>query len=194
MKKPLIMICPERLILEPPVYPLPEGYEVADYQESDSPEYIELLKAEGWNLNADAFQTFLHKVLPGGLFLIKNKTTGEIAATAAALHNPESTHYTFPFGGDIGFVRTHPDHRNKGLGLFVTALAAERLIKADYQSIRIVTNDERLPALKTYIKLGFVPFLYELDMKARWHDVYRKLGLEANKTGWKIPVEKEVPG
>jgi mycothiol synthase len=192
MKKPLIMICPEKLLNNPPVYPLHEGYEAVTYQESDRLEYKELLKAEGWNLSDEAFEHFLHKVLPGGLFLVKNTHAGKIAATAAALHNPESNHYTFPFGGDIGFVRTHPDFRNKGFGLFVTALAAERLIKAGYNSIRIVTNDERLPALKTYIKLGFVPFLYDAGMKERWRDVYRTLGVEVNETEWEISCKKEA--
>lgn len=191
-KKSLIMLCPEKLLAEQRDYPLPEGYVVATYEESDCREYLQLLAKEGWTLTEDVFEQFLHKVLPGGLFLVKDINTGEIAATAASLHNPESSHYTFPYGSEIGFVVTHPDHRNKGLGLLVSSLAARRLISAGYQSIRIVTNDERLAALKIYIKLGFVPFLYADRMNVRWDKIYRRVGIEADSSKWISPNESKL--
>lgn len=110
------------------------------------------------------------------LFIVCEKTE-EIVASAAALHNPKSSYYTFPFGGDIGFVFTKQAHRNNGLGRYDTALATRRLISAGYTSIRVVTNDHRLPALKAYLNLGYKPFLYSSDMEQRWRDVYHRLDL-----------------
>jgi mycothiol synthase len=140
-----------------------------------------MLESEGWKLNEQQFENFYHQILPDGLFLVTEKETNEIEATAVSLHNPKSSYYAFPFGGDIGFVVTNPNHRRKGLGQYVTAKATNKLIDAGYKCIRLVTNDHRLPALKTYIKLGFVPFLYSSDMEGRWQEVYTKLDLNFSK-------------
>ncbi|MBB6452469.1 mycothiol synthase [Salirhabdus euzebyi] len=180
-KKALILLCPQSFIQSPPEPTIPSGYCVRTFRQEDKKNYVELLEKEGWLLDETELEDFFDRVIPNGLFFLIDKRSKEIVASAVALHNPKSSHYTFPFGGDIGFVFTRPAHRKKGLGLAVTNLATNRLIKAGYSSIRIVTNDHRLPALKTYLNLGFIPFLYASDMEQRWKDVYTILGLPFNK-------------
>lgn len=177
-KNALILLYPNELLHFPTETQIPKGYYTRGFKDSDTSNYLKLLEIEGWKLNKEMFDDFFHSILPDGLYLVIEEESEEIVATAVALHNPKSSYYTFPFGGDIGYVITHPNHRKKGLGLYVTALATNRLITAGYKSIRIVTNDHRLPALKTYLKLGFVPFLYASDMKNRWKEVYKKLEIE----------------
>ncbi len=177
-KSALILLCPEELFHSPPKSTLPEGYYVRHYKEDDQEDYLRLLEREGWTLSEHQVDDFFSRILPDGLFFIVYEKTNEIVASAVALHNPKSSYYTFPFGSEIGFVFTSPIHRNKGLGRSITAFVTNRLISAGYKSIRLVTNDYRLPALKAYINIGFVPFLYSGDMEERWREVYKELHME----------------
>ena len=110
--------------------------------------------------------------LPGGIFFLLDEPTGAIVATACALHNPAAGQ---PFGGEMGWVAVDPDHRGKALGFIVTAAATNRLIEAGYGHIYLLTDDFRLAALKTYLRLGYVPFLFHPSMERRWRDVCTKL-------------------
>jgi hypothetical protein len=57
----------------------------------------------------------------------------------------------------------------------VSAAATARLIHAGYRHIYLHAEDERLAALKTYFKLGYIPFLYALAMVERWQAVCEEL-------------------
>jgi len=59
--------------------------------------------------------------------------------------------------------------------LAVTDAAIARLIAAGYQRIYLLTDDFRLPALKTYMNVGMAPFLYAADMQGRWKEIRRQL-------------------
>jgi mycothiol synthase len=49
------------------------------------------------------------------------------------------------------------------------------MLRAGYRRIYLLTDDFRLPAIKTYLRLGFVPFLFEEGMEQRWREVLRRL-------------------
>lgn len=56
-----------------------------------------------------------------------------------------------------------------------------------------VYRDEDAPALKTYLKLRFVPFLYAPEMKERWHAVHVQLNLPSRSHEWIEPKQKKIP-
>jgi mycothiol synthase len=58
----------------------------------------------------------------------------------------------------------------------VCAAVTARLIAAGYRDIHLYTEHWRLAALKTYLKLGYVPFLYAERMAPRWAAVCEQLG------------------
>ncbi|KEO81815.1 GNAT family N-acetyltransferase [Tumebacillus flagellatus] len=192
--KPLYMMFPESLIPYPPDASVPQGYQLRLYRDEDAPAVLKLLAGEGWGMEDGKYLDFLNHCLPEGLFLIVERESGEIVATGSALHNPQGGHYRFPFGGSIGYVVVHPEHRGKGLGELVTAVALRRLIRGGYRNIWIGTTDDRLPALKTYLKLRFVPFLYEPGMEDRWHLVHVQLNLPSLTREWIVPHDnKKTP-
>jgi len=47
----------------------------------------------------------------------------------------------------------------------------QRYASAGYRHVYLKTDDWRLPAIKTYLKLGFLPFLFSPDMEGRWREV-----------------------
>ena len=190
--KQLRMIWPKRLLSSPPRPKVPEGYFLRCYTEADEKGYIELMaKAgfEGWD--HQRVTATVQKVLPGGFFVIVHRSTGKIVATAMSLHKPRDLH---PSGGELGWVATAPEHRGKGLGLAMCAQATARLIQAGYRNIYLLTDDFRLPAIKTYLKLGYEPFLFCQGMAERWECIYRQLGLEVPQGGFARPAVRQLPG
>jgi mycothiol synthase len=139
------------------------------------------------NWNDEFLERLLTRVLPDGLFVIVHRPSGKLVATAMAVHSPCKLH---PFGGELGWVAGDPAHSGKGLGLAVCSAVTRRFIEAGYRRIYLRTDDWRLPALKTYMKLGYVPFIYAPDMVERWKKVYDKLGIQCSTDNWVwVPAE-----
>ena len=189
--KQLRMIWPERLLSSPPRPQVPEGYLLRCYRDADEAGYLELMTKAGFERwNHERVAAIVQKVLPDGFFVIVHRASGKIVATAMTTHNPIDLH---PYGGELGWVAAAPEHRGKGLGLAVCAQATARLIQAGYRNIYLLTDDFRLPAIKTYLKLGYEPLLFCEGMAERWEQVYRKLGLEVPKGGFARPAVRQLP-
>jgi len=181
-KQQLQMVWPKDLLLSPPEVTVSAGYELRTYQVGDEAGFFKVMALagfEGWN--EDILKPWLAKILPQGWFMICHQATGEIVATAMTTHNPSELH---PFGGELGWVAGHPAHAGNGLGMAVCAAVVERFIRAEYDTIYLKTDDFRLPALKVYLKLGFVPFLYAQDMQQRWRIVCDKLAWPFTPQDW----------
>ena len=92
----------------------------------------------------------------------------------------------FPFGGELGWVASVPAHQRCGLGRALSLAATNRLIQAGYRSIRVGTQDHRLAAIKLYLTLGYVPFLYAGEMVERWHGICEALQWPFTPENWPI--------
>jgi predicted dehydrogenase/GNAT superfamily N-acetyltransferase len=156
-----------------PTITLPSGYELRTYRDEDKANYIALLKKAGFDgWDHDRLQGLLRKTLPEGLFLIEHVSSGELVATSVATHNPIDG---MPYGGELGWVAGAPEHAGKGLGYAVCAAVIRRFLQAGYRNIYLYTDDFRLPALKTYLKLGFRPWMYCDGMEQRWNAIFKIL-------------------
>jgi mycothiol synthase len=165
----LQMLWPVRLLDAPPAPMLPAGYVLRTYRPQDEGAYLDLMHGAGFtHFDGEAVARWLDKLLPGGFFLIEHRATGQLAATAMANHNPRPGH---PFGGELGWVAGSPAHAGQRLGQAVCAAATARLLDAGYRRIYLLTDDWRLPAIKTYLRLGYVPYLCAPGMAARWQAV-----------------------
>ena len=176
----LHMLWPEHLQEMPPEslaaeQALPAGYRLRTYRPEDETGYLAVMHAAGFtHFDHKAVQLWLDKVLPDGFFLVEHEPTGQIVATAMATHNPSPLH---PFGGELGWVAGSPEHAGKHLGRVVCAAVTARFLRAGYRRIYLKTDDWRLPAIATYLRLGYVPFLYADDMAERWRVVCARLAL-----------------
>ena len=182
----LQMIWPQRLLESPPTPAVPDGYRLRSFRAEDKAAYLQVMaKAgfEGWD--DDHLRKALDKVLPDGFFVVEHSATGMVVATAMALHNHTTDH---PFGGEMGWVAADPAHRAKGLGRVVSAAVTARLLRAGYRDIYLRTDDFRLAAIKTYLRLGYEP-LANTDTMERWNKVYQQLGLKVPKGGFRQTLE-----
>jgi GNAT superfamily N-acetyltransferase len=69
------------------------------------------------------------------------------------------------------FVLVHPAHRSRGLGSAVTAHAIYTAHRVGFPGIILHTQDFRLPAVRTYLKLGFQPETTVPGTAERWESV-----------------------
>ena len=173
----LQMVWPEHLLDKSPVIRVPSGYALRTFRPGDEPRFYEVMALSGWpGWNDEKLQPWLAKVLPDGWFMLVHKkrvgADGDIVATAMCLHNYMGIH---PFQGELGWLASDPVHAGKGLGMVVCAAVTRRFIGAGYRNIRLYTEDFRLPAIKTYLKLGYVPVLYVPEMQTRWQAICGRL-------------------
>lgn len=173
MTEQLLMIWPAERLGESLQWDLHEGYLLRNFRKEDKEPYINLMKSAGFNeWNNDTFNAVIEKVIPNGLFFIEHIESSEIVGTTVGSNNP-SKH--FPNGGELGWVAVKPSHCGKGLGQVVCAAVTKTFLELNYREIYLLTDDFRLPAIKTYLNLGYVPYCYLPDMKQRWENIFKKL-------------------
>jgi len=177
------MILPRQRFAQSLQYSAPSGYTVRTWIRNDYDGYVRLMTRAGFPQWTDPqrLATSLERCLPRGIFLVIEEHSGEFVATATAWHHPSQEH---PFGGELAWVAADPDHKGKQLGAVASVAATVRLIQAGYEEIYLRTDDYRLPAIKTYFKLGWEPFLCAPDMAERWRAVCQQLN-------WHYPIEGE---
>ena len=150
-----------------------DGFRLRTFCAGDEAQFSEVMKKAGFGAwDAEKLRPWLAKILPDGWFVIIEQGSGRLVATTMALHHPNDLH---PFGGEMGWVAADPIHGGKGLGLAVCAAATARLVQGGYHEIFLLTDDFRLPAIKTYLKLGWTPFLFREGMAERWQTVCAQL-------------------
>ena len=185
----LQMLWPERLLESPPGWTMPADYALRTFEPGDEEGYLNLMGVAGFGADQEALGSYFSRVLPDALFFIIHQPTSQIVATAMATHNPSPLHR---FGGELGWVAGSPQHAGKGLGKAVCAAATVRLLERGYRRIYLRTDDWRIPAIKTYLRLGYVPFLYAPDIKLRWIAVCDQLDWPFTPDDWPRPLAPDA--
>jgi mycothiol synthase len=161
---------------ESPEPAVADGYTVFPMRTSDEAGQVEVMLEAGFE-NWDGRQLTewqQRHALPEGIFVAEHTASGRIVATAMACHKPTQLH---PIGGELGWVAARPDHSGKGLGTAICAAVLRRFLQAGYRRIYLKTDDFRLAALRTYLRLGFRPFHFASDMEPRWRTISETLKL-----------------
>ena len=181
-RQQLRMVWPAALLASPAPLRLAPGYTLRTWQLGDEPGFYRVMALAGFGQwDEEKLRPSRARMLPSGWFFIVHDATGIIVTTAMATHNPTPFH---PFGGELGWVAGDPDHKGHGLGHTVCAAVTNRFLSAGYQNIYLLTDDWRLPALKTYLKLGYQPFLFTPDMADRWQVICEQLAWPFTPDSW----------
>lgn len=179
----LQMVYPEHLLNALPQVRLPSGYSLRTYRPGDEGRFYEVMAIAGWSgWNDEKLQPWLPRILLDGWFMIVDDTSGQIAATAMALRDRSEFGSV---GGELGWLASDLAHAGKGLGMAVSAAVTARLIQEGYRHIHLYTEHWRLAALKTYLKLGYVPYLYMPEMLERWRATCEQLQWQFTPERWK---------
>ena len=81
--------------------------------------------------------------------------------------------------GFVHNIAADSEYSGKKLGYEITAAVLRRLRADGFAKAGLTTDDFRLPAIKSYHKLGFIPVLsVDETMRDRWEKIYGIFGWE----------------
>ena len=156
---------------------LPSGYLFTTHREEYTERWMRLINksiGEGWTTELFNEKMLMREGIgPQGIFYILDKDSMVIATATGVLNAGEKT-------GRLHMVAADETHRGKGLGAPLCARVINYLYDNGMEKIMLTTDDFRVPAIKIYIKLGFVPVLCDETMPGRWKAL-------AEQTGCVIP-------
>ena len=156
---------------------IPEGYFLHTLQRGDEEKYSDLLYSAGfrkWDL-ADV-EKARQKCLENGIFILVEKSTGRFAACAYCNRGPVPGEEG---GGILGMVAVAPDLRGHHLAEVVCRAVIQKFREHSYTRLCLFTDETRLPALKTYLKLGWKPVIRSEDSLQSWQNI-------AGMLNWKL--------
>ncbi len=167
---------------------IPAGYALRALTHDDLAAWADLLDRNGelgeWS--AERARPFFSEgsrmPLEGSCFV----TWGSEPVATAQLHqHPDGPYAPTP---ELGWVAVDPAHRGRGLG-YVACLAVLRYAASKgYEEVFLLTDDHRLPAIRTYLRLGFRPWMYDATAGGRWAVVLEELAAhvpESEREGWR---------
>jgi len=150
-----------------PANHLPDGYYVRHYNgEEDAAAWNRIIE-ESFQWQAD-----FNKNIKANEFFKPERVWfvchGDLPiATATAWYRPN-------WGERVGYlhmVGLLPEYAGKGLGLQVSLAALHQMKREGMKSAVLETDDFRIPAIKTYIKLGFLPQITHESHSERWNKI-----------------------
>jgi len=110
-----------------------------------------------------------------GVFMIFDGEKAIASGTALLDRNQNGYGYVHMIAADSGYS-------GKKLGYEITAAVLRRIRDGGFEKAELTTDDFRLPAIKTYHALGFIPDLsVDGTMRGRWENIYKIFGWELNE-------------
>lgn len=165
-----------RRLVDLPELTLPDGYRLRSFTRGDASAWAALLhrngELRGWDAERAApfFAPGSRMDLDGSFFLTTK--AGEPVATAQLHLHPDGEYAPTP---ELGWVATDPVHRGKRLGALACLAVLRYAARAGYDEVFLRTDDHRLPAIVTYLRLGFEPWMYDPSAPARWRAIRQAL-------------------
>ncbi len=180
----LRMIWPPALLNAPPAIRLAPGYALRTYEPGDETDFYRVMDLAGWpGWNSERLRPWLPRILPEGWFMVVHSGTDRIVGTAMALEDMSEFGRV---GGEVGWLAGDPAHAGRGLGTALSAAVTVRLLQAGYRDIHLYTEHYRFSALKIYLRLGYIPYLYLPKMLERWRLVCEQLDWPFEPDKWQV--------
>lgn len=153
---------------------LPPGYTLRKYREGDLKPLATLLGSAfddaEWT-DGRVREALIDHVDVPSTYLIDYG--GLAVATASAMLSP-----TGPEGsGTLFWVAAEGAHGGRRLGYAVSLAVLHEFVQYGCHDADLLTDDDRIPAIKTYLKLGFVPVYRDDTHPARWAEIERRIAV-----------------
>ena len=153
---------------------LPAGYEIVTYSEGLENDWITIVNESfDKEFTADDWQRVIldkEGYRPDRVFFIRDKSSGEMCATATAVRGRGAEH------GYLHFVGTRPKWAGQKLGFCVSCVATESFKTDGCTDAALHTNPPLRAALKTYLRMGYRPQVtYEAHVEI-WRKILSETG------------------
>src|SRR5882757_2205022 len=162
-----------------PARPVPEGYELRLARPGDEPAIAATLTAafEPTSVQPQRFDVQrVRRALTEAADVDATYVAawhGTAVATASSRWLPDR----FPGAGYVHWVGTDPAHKRRGLAAALVVTLFAHFARVGRTHAVLETEDHRLPALRSYLGLGFTP-VYEVageDHRERWSAIFQSL-------------------
>lgn len=168
----LVMRC--SLFGELPAPTAPPEYELRSFVEGDGAAWVTIVN-DAFD-RQDPADSFFARMAADPAFLPERvwfvTHAGEPVATASAWER----HRWTVGAGYLHMVAVRRAHQGKGLGAVVSVAALRRMVVEGKRVCYLETDDYRLAAIRTYLRLGFEPYLVHENQRERWRAVLGALG------------------
>jgi len=146
---------------------VPAGLELRTFRAGDEGRWPKLMTGAigDWNEESTA-RLFLSEpgVNPEGILFLAADDHYVATATDKQLEQAEV--------GYLHMVAAAPRYRGRGLGRCISIAALLHMRERGCRAAILDTDDYRLPAIRTYLALGFIPDIVEAVHSSRWHAVF----------------------
>ena len=150
---------------------IPEGYELETYQPGDEQAWADIMNTGVGEWTSEKCRenlTSQPQFLADGLFFI---TFGgkRVGSACAWRKSPDEWKV-----GVLHMICVVPEHRSKQLGHILNLTVLHYFRDHGFQEVWLSTDDFRIPAIKSYLRIGFEPHAFDDLHRERWQAVIRK--------------------
>jgi len=178
----------KRSLQELPAISLDPGYSLRHYQKNDDQFWENIINESfGGTHNFEKQMRQNDAFVPERVFFICYQ--GTPVATASAWHSPEKGSRA----GSLHMVGAMKAHAGHGLGYAVSLAALYRMTEEGRTRAVLRTDDFRKPAIKTYLKLGFIPICLEESHEERWRTIFLEMKLPKMLEGPLLKLKEYNP-
>jgi mycothiol synthase len=157
-----------------PALAVPDGYAIRSFQEGSGDDAAwERIITESFQRDNSSFEReirFQAPFRPERVWFATWK--GEPVATATAWESPD-----WPDSGYLHMVGAVSSHTGKKLGFAVSLASMLQMQREGWKKAVLQTDDFRIPAIRTYLNLGFIPRFVHDNQQQRWLDIAGRLGI-----------------
>ena len=168
-----------------PAVKMPEGWSIRSMKPGEETTWVEICGDEFWKPEemtpTERWQKAMGDdpgVLPEHVFFACDPSDRPMATATLRLLKPDQlSHYPPSQSGlaYLHYVAARPESRGLGAGSAVTAQVIRRGVELGLSDCVLTTDDHRLAAIKSYLRLGWIPVLYDETMLARWQVILESL-------------------
>ena len=159
-----------------PTLQCPEGYHIRTYQQGDETHWARIMDIAFVDQGRTAQDTYANVINqsnfdPDGFCFVihKDVPVGTACAWQESLRGKPI--------GYIDMLAVLPEHTGHRLGKWLTVFLLHYFKARRVASVMLDTDDFRLPAIKNYLNLGFVPVYVGENHLLRWRSIFEKLDL-----------------
>jgi mycothiol synthase len=159
-----------------PKLELPDGYSLRTYQEGDETHWANIISDSfgGRKRTAEDTRneiTGRDVFVPDGLYFVTHQDipVGTACAWRQSVNETEVGYVHM-----VGVLGEHTGHK---LGKWVSLAVLYYFRDNGFSCSMLDTDDFRIPAIKTYLNLGFVPVYVDDTQPERWEEILKKLEL-----------------
>ena len=174
MARQLRMVRPK--LEDLPKFDLPVDYSLRTYREGDEEHWANII-SDSFGGRERTTQDTRNEItgrdvfVPDGLYFV---TYQDIPVGTACAWRQSVDETEVGYVHMVGVLGEHTGHK---LGKWVSLAVLYYFRDHGFICSMLDTDDFRIPAIKTYLNLGFIPVYVDDSQHERWQDIFKKLGL-----------------